>query len=443
MKARSVLWAGLCLLASGFLSTGRAADPKPKASGRDILWRIVDTCLKDDGGADYCQNCPAPLLSHLARCADPAGWDSAVLCRKTTEVWDRTKDFVALRDRKMCGCPGGFVHGLALPLRKVTGVEDPAKPAGIWRFAWDEAVKRIGTREQDVIVILANPPARRTQDQLHIHLVRLAEGARRKFLGLRPVAVKDLSEVWTAAARHATAAGLAAGGYGVAVVHGAAADEFLVAAMAESPEQTLSDFSCVSGAAVAPAAPSAPLRKNVVLFLGDSLTAGLGVEPEQAYPALLGEHWRKEGLPFAARNAGVSGSTTADALENLDWCLSQDVGIVFLALGANDGLRGLSLDSSRKNLAAIIEKIRAHGARVVMAEMLLPPNYGKDYTGRFKAMYQGLGRRYGLKMMPFLLDGVAGRPGLNGEDGIHPNAAGHRVVAEHVHDFFAREGLLK
>jgi len=195
--------------------------------------------------------------------------------------------------------------------------------------------------------------------------------------------------------------------------------------------------------AASEAAPPAPTRRNVVLFLGDSLTAGLGVEPEQAYPALLAQRWKKEGLSFEARNAGVSGSTTADALENLDWSLTKDVGIVFLELGANDGLRGLSLDASRKNLAAIIEKIQARGARVVLAGMLLPPNYGRDYAGRFKAMYRGLARRYGLKMMPFLLEGVAGRPELNGEDGIHPNAAGHKLVAEHVHDFFAREGLLR
>ena len=184
-------------------------------------------------------------------------------------------------------------------------------------------------------------------------------------------------------------------------------------------------------------------KKQVVLFLGDSLTAGLGVEPEEAYPALVGERWKKDGLPFEARNAGVSGATTADALENLDWSLTPDVGIVFLELGANDGLRGLSLDASRKNLAAIIEKIKGRGARVVLAGMLLPPNYGKDYTSRFKAMYQGLAHRYGLKLLPFLLEGVAGRPQLNGEDGIHPNAAGHKIVAEHVHDFFAKEGLIK
>jgi CDP-diacylglycerol pyrophosphatase len=245
-KGRSVLWAGLCLLLSGLLSAGQAADAKPGVSGRDILWRIVDNCLKDDGGADYCRDCPVPLPSHLAACADSSGWDSAARCRKTTEVWDRTKEFVALRDMKMCGCPDGFVHGLALPLRRVTGVEDPAKPAGIWRFAWDEAVKKIGVRDQDAIVILANPRARRTQDQLHIHLVRWADGARRKFLDLRPVQLKDLSEVWTAAARHAAAAGLAQDGYGVAVAHDPSGGGFLVAATAESPEKAFSAFSCSS-----------------------------------------------------------------------------------------------------------------------------------------------------------------------------------------------------
>jgi acyl-CoA thioesterase-1 len=188
---------------------------------------------------------------------------------------------------------------------------------------------------------------------------------------------------------------------------------------------------------------AAPVKKNVVLFLGDSLTAGLGVDPEEAYPALLGERWKKDDLSFEARNAGVSGATTADALENLDWTLTDDVGLVFLELGANDGLRGLSLAQSEKNLAAIIKKAKERGMRVVLAGMLLPPNYGPDYTRDFKTMYARLAHRYGLKLLPFLLDGVAGRPELNGPDGIHPNAAGHKIVAGHVHDFFAKEGLLR
>jgi CDP-diacylglycerol pyrophosphatase len=229
---------------------GRAADSRQGVFDRDILWKVVDNCLKDDSSADYCKNCPAPLLSHLASCVDTSGSDPVAICRETTEVWDKTGDFVALRDRKMCGCPADFVHGLALPLRKVTGVEDPAKPAGIWRFAWDEAVKRIGAEEKDAIVIAANPRAQRTQDQLHIHLARLADGARQKFLNLRPVRIKDLSEVWAVAAQHAAAAGLAEDGYGVAVVHDSASDGFLVAASADSPEKLFSVFSCSSRAII-------------------------------------------------------------------------------------------------------------------------------------------------------------------------------------------------
>jgi CDP-diacylglycerol pyrophosphatase len=170
--------------------------------------------------------------------------DPAAICRETTDVWDQTADFVAIRDQKMCGCSGDFVHGLALPLRQVTGVEDPSKAAGIWRFAWDEAVKKIGGQDKDAILIAANPRAQRTQDQLHIHLVRMAEGAREKLLDLRPLHVKDLAGVWDIAAQHAAASGLAEDGYGVAVFFDPADDDFLVATSADNLEKTFSVFSC-------------------------------------------------------------------------------------------------------------------------------------------------------------------------------------------------------
>ncbi len=191
------------------------------------------------------------------------------------------------------------------------------------------------------------------------------------------------------------------------------------------------------------AASPAPPSRDVVLFLGDSLTAGLGVTMDEAFPALLEARWKAAHVPYRARNAGVSGATTAAVRESLDWHLAADVHTVFLALGGNDGLRGLKLEETEKNLAAIISAARAKGLRVVLAGMLLPPNYGPDYTRRFGAMYASLAKRYGLKRMPFLLEGVAGHPEFNIEDGIHPNARGHRLIAEHVDAFFKKQGLLR
>jgi acyl-CoA thioesterase I len=191
--------------------------------------------------------------------------------------------------------------------------------------------------------------------------------------------------------------------------------------------------------AIAPAA--AP--RDVILFLGDSLTAGYGVTQEEAYPVLLAARWEKEGVPFKARNAGVSGATTAGLLESLDWSLAPDVHTVLLAVGANDGLRGLSLMQSRKNISAIIEEARRRGIRVVLAGMKIPPNYGEAYIRDFQSMYAELAQSHGLKRLPFLLEGVAGDPRYNIEDGIHPNAAGHRLIAERVDRFFKKEGILK
>ncbi|MBI4424614.1 MAG: arylesterase [Elusimicrobia bacterium] len=192
-----------------------------------------------------------------------------------------------------------------------------------------------------------------------------------------------------------------------------------------------------------PPAPSPPAGRDVFLFLGDSLVAGYGVAAEDAFPALLEERWRREAVPWRARNAGVSGSTTAGVLENLDWTLAADVHSLFLCVGANDGLRGLDLESSRANLAAIVERARGRGVRVVLAGMKLPPNYGPGYTRRFERLYPELARRYGVALMPFLLEGVAGLKAMNVADGIHPNEAGHRRLADNVHAFLAREGLLR
>lgn len=190
----------------------------------------------------------------------------------------------------------------------------------------------------------------------------------------------------------------------------------------------------------APAPPAA--ERNVFLFLGDSLTAGYGVAQDEAYPSLLDALWKEKGIPYRARNAGVSGSTSKGVLENLDWNLTPEIHTVFLAIGANDGLRGHDLDITEDNIDAIVSGILDRGAHVVLAGMKIPPNYGPEYTKKFEDLYGRVARRHGLKIMPFLLEGVAARPKLNISDGIHPNAKGHRIMADNVHAFLKKENLL-
>jgi acyl-CoA thioesterase I len=172
--------------------------------------------------------------------------------------------------------------------------------------------------------------------------------------------------------------------------------------------------------------------ERVIVALGDSLTAGLGVAADEAYPALLEARLRREGLPYRVVNAGVSGDTTAGARRRLDWVLRARPAIVIVALGANDGLRGLPVAAMRDNLVAIVERLRAAGARVLLAGMRLPPNYGAAYTREFAEAFGAVARRTSVAFLPFLLEGVAGDPALNQPDGIHPNAAGQRVVADTV-----------
>ena len=180
--------------------------------------------------------------------------------------------------------------------------------------------------------------------------------------------------------------------------------------------------------------PAAPARgqEPVIVALGDSLTAGLGVTAEEAYPALLEARLAREGFHYRVVNAGVSGDTTAGALRRLDWVLRARPVVVVVALGANDGLRGLPVTAMRDNLVAIVTRLRAAGARVLLAGMRLPPNYGADYTREFAEAFAAVARQTSVPLLPFLLDGVAGRAALNQPDGIHPNAAGQRMVAETV-----------
>jgi acyl-CoA thioesterase-1 len=181
-------------------------------------------------------------------------------------------------------------------------------------------------------------------------------------------------------------------------------------------------------------------KDTTILFLGDSLTEGLGVNKEQAYPFLVKNLIQtKLGKDVRVINGGVSGSTTNDGLDRLKWYVKQNPSIVFVALGANDGLRGLDLEKSRQNLEEIIVYAQNSGAKVLLAGMLMPPNYGRDYAGRFKKMYQDIKQKYNLKTMPFLLEGVAGNPELNQNDGIHPNAKGYEIMAKNIFEFLKDE----
>jgi acyl-CoA thioesterase-1 len=188
-------------------------------------------------------------------------------------------------------------------------------------------------------------------------------------------------------------------------------------------------------AAPAPAPdPSGPASAGtpVILFLGDSLTAGHGLPAELSFPSLIQERLIEQGYPYRVVNAGVSGDTSAGGLARLDWVMRQRIDVLVLALGANDGLRGLDIGAMRDNLAAIVE--RAKGARiaVVLAGMRMFPNYGPDYTRRFAEVFPELAGRYRLPFVPFLLEGVATVPTLNQGDGIHPNAEGARKVADNL-----------
>lgn len=175
--------------------------------------------------------------------------------------------------------------------------------------------------------------------------------------------------------------------------------------------------------------------ERVVVAFGDSLTAGFGVAADEAWPALLQARLQREGYPYRVVNAGVSGDTTAGGLRRVDWTLRSQPEVAIVALGANDGLRGLSLAAMRDNLRGIVGRFQAAGVRVLLAGMRLPANYGDEYTRGFVEVFGEVARQERVPLMPFLLAGVAVDPRLNQADGIHPNAEGHRVVAERVWPF--------
>ena len=185
--------------------------------------------------------------------------------------------------------------------------------------------------------------------------------------------------------------------------------------------------------AVCAASPDAALAdERVVVCLGDSLTEGYGLAPEQSYPSLLERMLRERGHAVRVVNAGVSGSTSASAASRLRWQLRSRPDVVVIALGANDGLRGVPVATTKKNLSMAIDLAQQSGARVLLAGMKIPPNYGLEYTMPFAAMFPALARKYGVALLPFLLEGVAAKPELNQPDGIHPNARGTEIVARNV-----------
>lgn len=210
---------------------------------------------------------------------------------------------------------------------------------------------------------------------------------------------------------------------------------------AEAPAAPVSDRAAAAPAqpvvaenavpAPAPAVEKGPL----VVFLGDSLTAGLGLPEEQAYPALLDRRLDVKGAPVRVLNAGVSGDTTAGGLARLDWLLKQKPDILVLGLGGNDGLRGLELGQTEKNLREIVRRAQASGVQVLLLGMMIPPNYGAEYTERFRTMYPQIAEDLDVPLVPFLLEGVGGIADLNQEDGIHPTAKGQEIVANNVEPY--------
>ena len=175
-------------------------------------------------------------------------------------------------------------------------------------------------------------------------------------------------------------------------------------------------------------------RKKAIVFFGNSLTAGYGLTPEQAFPALIQKKIDSLGLAYQVVNAGVSGETSSGGKTRIDWILRQPVDIFVLELGANDGLRGIPLSTTRQNLQDIIDSVKAKhsNAKILLAGMQVPPNMGQEYTTQFREMFPDLAKKNSVALIPFLLEAVGGEASLNQPDGIHPNAKGSRIVTENV-----------
>jgi acyl-CoA thioesterase-1 len=181
------------------------------------------------------------------------------------------------------------------------------------------------------------------------------------------------------------------------------------------------------------AAENNAARKNIIFF-GNSLTAGYGVDPSDAFPALIQARLDSLKLPYQVINAGLSGETSAGGNSRIDWVLRQPLYIFVLELGGNDGLRGIPLPETTKNLQDIIDKVKRKypSSKIILAGMQILPNMGEKYTSEFRTIFQQLAVRNKIYLIPFLLEGVGGVPGLNQQDGIHPNIQGHKIVAENI-----------
>jgi acyl-CoA thioesterase-1 len=204
--------------------------------------------------------------------------------------------------------------------------------------------------------------------------------------------------------------------------------------LASPPSGARLDASTPTDRTTGPAADSTPTTGSLprVVVLGDSLTAGLGLPIEEAYPTLLQQRLNDAGLGYEVINAGVSGDTSAGGLSRLNWALQGDVRVLIVALGGNDALRGLPAEQLKANLSTIIEEAQARGIAVILAGMEAPPNYGWEYQVAFHKVYPALAREYDVAFVPFLLQGVAGSATLNQSDGIHPTSQGARIVASNV-----------
>ncbi len=196
----------------------------------------------------------------------------------------------------------------------------------------------------------------------------------------------------------------------------------------------LSTLTLFSNNLIAQTAKSDSIAPKRLVALGDSLTEGYGVAKDQAYPSVLEAKIKSAGKNWIVVNAGVSGSTSASGPSRLKWLMKSHVDILLLALGANDGLRGIKVSATEKNLAETIELAQKNQIKVVLAGMLMPPNYGAKYRRDFEKIFIDLSKKYKIKRIPFLLDKVGGEVQLNQTDGIHPNEKGHQIVAENIYD---------
>tara|TARA_R110000751_G_scaffold102037_10_gene196533 strand:+ start:2273 stop:3019 length:747 start_codon:yes stop_codon:yes gene_type:complete len=181
-------------------------------------------------------------------------------------------------------------------------------------------------------------------------------------------------------------------------------------------------------------------ESKVILFFGNSLTAGMGLDPNEAFPALIQEKVDSLQLAYKVVNAGLSGETTASGKNRLGWVLNSDIDVFVLELGANDGLRGISLEETRRNLQEIIDVVKQKNPNttIILAGMQIPPNMGQDYTSEFRDIFPDLAKKNKIGLIPFLLEDVAGNPELNQPDGIHPTAEGQKIIANNIWPIIAK-----